>query len=155
MTDEFKNPTRRTMESDGFIYFQLNINFDGQRTESTFIKCKPKQTIGDAIFDNMADENVAIVKVQTVSPPNKTRADTPTSTPKESGDVDNVAMFVGYFDEENSNNIDSCQEEIVTLEPQASIPRQQEDAFPCVNIRIQDHDSDCVDGVSSQKGLSL
>lgn len=51
------------MESDGFIYFQLNINFDGQRTESTFIKCKPKQTIGDAIFDNMADENVAIVKV--------------------------------------------------------------------------------------------
>ena len=71
------------MESDGFIYFQLNINFDGQRTESTFIKCKPKQTIGDAIFDNMADENVAIVKVQTVSPPNKTRADTPTSTPVE------------------------------------------------------------------------
>ncbi|CAG2230261.1 PKD1L2 [Mytilus edulis] len=78
-----KTQRGRTMESDGFIYFQLNINFDGQRTESTFIKCKPKQTIGDAIFDNMADENVAIVKVQTVSPPNKTRADTPTSTPVE------------------------------------------------------------------------
>ncbi|CAC5405658.1 unnamed protein product [Mytilus coruscus] len=37
-----------------------------------------------------------------------------------SGDADNAAMFVGYFDVEDSNNVDSCQQEIVTLEPLAS-----------------------------------
>ncbi|CAC5426166.1 unnamed protein product [Mytilus coruscus] len=60
-------------------------------------------------------------------------------------------MFVGYFDVEDSNNVNSCQQEIVTLEPFASTSRQREDAFQCVNIRIHDHDSDRVD--DSQEGL--
>ncbi|CAC5390274.1 unnamed protein product [Mytilus coruscus] len=67
------------------------------------------------------------------------------------GDADNAAMFVGYFDVEDSNNVNSCQQEIVTLEPLASTSRQREDAFQCVNIRIHDHDSDRVD--DSQEGL--
>ncbi|CAC5399307.1 unnamed protein product [Mytilus coruscus] len=67
------------------------------------------------------------------------------------GDPDNAAMFVGYFDVEDSNNVNSCQQEIVTLEPLASTSRQREDAFQCVNIRIHDHDSDRVD--DSQEGL--
>lgn len=58
-----------------------------------------------------------------------------------SGDADNAAMFVGLFDVEDSNNVDSCQQEIVTLEPLASTSHQQEDAFQCVNIRIHEHDS--------------
>ncbi|CAC5369294.1 unnamed protein product [Mytilus coruscus] len=70
-----------------------------------------------------------------------------------SGDADNAAMFVGYFDVEDSNNVDSCQQEIVTLEPLASTSRQREDAIQCVNIHI--HDLNRVDDVSSQVGLSL
>ncbi|CAC5381744.1 unnamed protein product [Mytilus coruscus] len=70
-----------------------------------------------------------------------------------SGEADNAAMFVGYFDVEDSNNVDSCQQEIVTLEPLASTSRQREDVFQCVNIRIHDHDSDRVDDISSQEGL--
>ncbi|CAC5423301.1 unnamed protein product [Mytilus coruscus] len=67
------------------------------------------------------------------------------------GDADNAAMFVGYFDVEDSNNVNSCQQEIVTLEPLASTSRQREDAVQCVNIRIHDHNSDRVD--DSQEGL--
>ncbi|CAC5387481.1 unnamed protein product [Mytilus coruscus] len=43
-----------------------------------------------------------------------------------SGDADNAAMFVGYFDVEESNNVDSCQQEIVTLEPLASTSHHQD-----------------------------
>ena len=52
-------PDKR-MESDDFIYFQLNICSDGTKNESNYIRCKPKQTIGDAILDTMEDTNVTV-----------------------------------------------------------------------------------------------